>query len=286
MPDPVKPRTLAEQQNWFQAAVTHPDGVGAGATSPIEDVVTASRRLDATSRLSVYANAYFARLVECLEEVFPLVRRSVGEEAFSGFAFGYLQACPSHSYTLAELGRRFPAYLEETRPPREGETPDWVDLLVDLARLEWAIYEVFDGPGIEREPGVREGDLVNLTPEAWVHARLEPSPALRTLVLRFPLHDYFTRLKVAAPDEAVTPPDAGASWMALSRRDYVVRRHPLTRAQFEVLSRLQAGGTVEEAVMAGAAVAGGVSGFAADLGGWFRDWAAGRFFRSLIPGGA
>ena len=77
-------------------------------------------------------STYQARLLECV-------------------ASGYLQRYPSRSYTLNRLGGDFANYLDETRPDRrdDGEVPDvaWPNLLIDLARLEWASGEVFDGPG-------------------------------------------------------------------------------------------------------------------------------------------
>ncbi len=109
----------------FQAVVTNPDGVEAGADSAaaqdlihlppgqLEKVVTRSRALSAAERLAIYANAYHTRLLECLGEVYPMLKRALGEEAFEGFAFGYLQDYPSRSYTLNALGRHFAQYCKK-----------------------------------------------------------------------------------------------------------------------------------------------------------------------------
>src|SRR6266481_4478552 len=107
-----------------------------------------------------------------------MLKRTLGEEAFDGFAFCYLQEFPSRSYTLNELGRHFPHYLQETRPVKEGEelealaadspdghpshSEDWPDFLIDLAQLERAIYDVFDGPGVEGQPLLRADELLNI----------------------------------------------------------------------------------------------------------------------------
>ena len=159
---------FSDLQRWFQAVVTHPDGVGSGAESEealaiaplsrneLESIVTKSGKLSAHERLSIYAQAYHARLIECLGESFPILKQTLGEDVFNGFAFGYLQEYPSHSYTLARLADQFAQYLNETRPDREdsareGDTdaPGWPDFLIDLVNLEWTISDVFDGPGIE-----------------------------------------------------------------------------------------------------------------------------------------
>ena len=81
-----------------------------------------SKRRTSVERLEVYANAYYARLLECLRDEFPALLHAVGEEVFDGLAFGYLQAYPSTSYTLSNLSRNFARFLEETRPPRRRRT--------------------------------------------------------------------------------------------------------------------------------------------------------------------
>ena len=160
-----KPRQLDHVQRWMQQVIMHPDGIVAGIDSEearqeidiesadIEQVVCRSRSLSSIERLQVYGNAYYARLLECLRNEFPATTHAVGEEVFDGFAFGYLQAYPSQSYTLAHLGTQFPRYLAETSPAVDTDDAmgDWPAFLVDLATLERCYSEVFDGPGVEGE---------------------------------------------------------------------------------------------------------------------------------------
>src|SRR5271170_7709909 len=127
-------RQLAQIQRWLQAVITHPDGGEAGLASAlarneidvspdrVEDVVDPSKRRTSVERLEVYANAYYARLLECLRDEFPALLHAVGDDVFDGLAFGYLQAYPSTSYTLSNLSRNFAQFLEETRP-RDDDDP-------------------------------------------------------------------------------------------------------------------------------------------------------------------
>src|SRR5216684_1216338 len=129
---PSSSTELSRLQRWFQTVITHADGVDSGVSSEeaqrliqlspgqLEKVITRSRALTAAERLAIYANAYHTRLLECLGEVFPMLKRTLGDEVFDGFAFGYLQEYPSRSYTLNEVGRRFPRHLQETRPLKDG----------------------------------------------------------------------------------------------------------------------------------------------------------------------
>ena len=58
-------------------------------------------------RLAIYRGPITPRLLECLQAEFPVLATALGEELFNEFAFAYLQAYPSRSYTLDHLGRDF-----------------------------------------------------------------------------------------------------------------------------------------------------------------------------------
>src|SRR5438105_5881909 len=127
-PPPPSPQPLDIVQRWMQAVIMHPDGVDAGLASEaarehldvapenVEQVISRSAAQTSIERLSIYANAYYARLLECLGEEFPVLKKTLGEETFDAFAFDYLQRYPSQSYTLGKLGENFTRYLAETRP--------------------------------------------------------------------------------------------------------------------------------------------------------------------------
>ncbi|MGH7139864.1 MAG: HvfC/BufC family peptide modification chaperone, partial [Pirellulales bacterium] len=281
------PSSLEAVQRWMQAVITHPDGVDAGMFSDdarghialdpgdCESVIARSRTLSGAERLAIYHSAYFARLVECMRGIYPMLVRAIGEEAFDALSVGYLNACPSRSYTLDRLGDGFPRFLDETRPDRDetGQpTEEWPDFLVELARLEWAIGQVFDGPGIEDKPTLTAEQLLAIDRERWPALRLVPAPCLRTLAFRFPVNEYFTVLR-ELPIDADPPefPRGNPSWLALSRRDFVVRRHALERPQFELLTALIEGetvGTAIEQLAAGSAMK--IGDLAARLRNWFR----------------
>jgi hypothetical protein len=299
------PAELSQLQRWFQSVVTHPEGVEMGAASEeaqrliqippnqLERVITRSRALTAAERLAVYANAYHSRLMECLGEVYPALKRTLGQEGFDALAFGYLQQFPSRSYTLNELGRRFADYLEETRPEHDARDNDlemaeslnarWEEFLVDLARLEWVIYEVFDGPGVEGQALLEADQLLAIPAKRWPQAKLVPVVCLTLLSTRFPVSDYFTALRNTADDEVLRPPAAADSFVAITRRDFVVRRYNLSRTEFELLNALKKGLCVDDALQAALAqVQGQADELAASLELWFRNWTAEGFFKSVL----
>jgi len=300
-------------QQWFQAVVTHPAGVAAGAASPdaqrlvrldrgaLEQLVRRSSRLSAEQRLEIYANAYYARLLECLRDTFPVLAQVLGAEAFDSFAFDYLQRYPSRSYTLYRLAESFPRFLDETRPDRQpAADPAWPDFLIDLATLELAIAEVFDGPGAEGEPLLAPADLLALhAGGGFAAARLVPVPCLRLLRFRYPVNAFYSAVRTRLPVESpATPevagagdlpfPDPAAEHVALSRVGFVVRRYALGPFESAVLAALVAGDTVGAAI-AGAAAAAELSDdeLAPRLDAAFRRWTAAGFFRAAaVPRGS
>jgi len=296
--DPGAPRSLDVVQRWFQAVITHPEGVEGGAESEeaqrlirlkrgeLEAVIGRSRNLTAAERMGIYANAYYARLLECLAAYFPMLQKTLGEEIFEGFAFEYLQQYPSKSYTLDRLGENFARFLEETRPePEAGEEPGaigWPDFLIDLAVLEHNVNRIFDGPGVEGRPLLTAEALRTFPAERFAEARLVPVPCLRLLAFRFPVNAYYTAIRRAGEGDEAPVPDPEPEHLALTRRDFVVRRYPLTPAQHALLEKILAGAPVGEAIAAAAETSGlEDDALAAELQSWFRLWVAEGFFQSI-----
>lgn len=300
MSDDATQPDLNAVQRWFQAVITHPAGVDGGVASEdaqriinmkrdeLERIVTRSEKLSAAERLGVYANAYYARLLECLGESFPMLRRALGgDDVFNGFAFDYLQAYPSTSYTLDRLADNFPRFLAETRPDLDADgkppsEPSWPDFLIDLAMLELAIGQVFDGPGAEGQATLDAESARSIPALRWPEARLVTVPCLRLLRFGHPVNAWYSAVRAAADDAELLPPDPSDEYVALTRRDYVVRRIPLTEPQYALLDALQRGQTVGNAIAAATVVTDVTDGaLAAQLMRWFTEWSAAQLFEKV-----
>lgn len=284
---------LDQIQRWMQTVIMHPDGVEAGilsgaardhvdvAPDDAGEIIQPSRNLTSLERLEIYANAYFARLLECLREEFPALVHALGEETFNGFAFGYLRQFPSHSYTLMELGRDFPRYLAETRPPDggNGDTPSWPEFLIDLATVERTYNDVFDGPGLEGKSALQAEELAAISPQRWPDVRLVPAPCLRLLTLRFPVHEYISAVR--SQTEAVMP-EPVPTYLVVTRRDFVVRRCAVPFAEYELLSALVAGESVGAAIgRIGSRPDTDWESLPANLYTWFEQWSAAAYFQAI-----
>jgi len=284
-------RHLDQIQRWMQSVISYPSGVLDGITSPaaqseipvspeeLESVITRSSQLTALERIEVYAHAYYARLLDCLSEEFPALVTAMGETAFGAFGMEYLQEYPSTSYTLGDLGGRFPQFLAENKPnqKQDGEAkPDWTDFLVEVATLERVYSEVFDGPGIEQTPLLTPETLNAIPIETWPQLSLKVAPCFRLLKFQFPVHEYITQVR-----QGKTPsmPEPETVFLAITRRSFIVRREAVSQAEFVLLSQLQQGKQVGDAIAE--LVESNLidqEKLAVHLHQWFRHWTAAAFF--------
>jgi hypothetical protein len=181
-----------------------------------EAIVLPNDRLSSLERLEIYNRQYWFRLISALTEDFEGLRTIIGAAKFDKLAVDYLTECPSQSFTLRNLGAKLPQWLA-LHPECAGHRHA---AALDMAKLEWAEVEAFDG---ETVPG--------LTMEAV--AALGPDPALRIqpyiqlLELRFPVDELL--LSIRHKDEQNSISANSASTHLVRRR--VANRAPLHRSR-------------------------------------------------------
>ena len=166
--------SLAETQAYLRHLITAPDGVqealraaGDPEGAALAQLVRGDAQLGASGRVAIYANAYFERILECLERDYPALRWALGEAWFRDLATAYLIAHPSRHPSLRFVGASLPHYLAEdprAEPFRRGRP--W---LADLARYEWAFVDAFDAADAE---AMAVEPLRDVDPEAWGSLRI------------------------------------------------------------------------------------------------------------------
>ena len=123
------------------------------------------------------------------------------------------------------------------------------------------------------------GDLADIPQSAWSGLLLVPVESLRLIKFRFAVHEYATAVRRG---DAPGIPEAEPTLLAITRRDFIVRRLPLSPVQFAVLSAIVDGKTLGEAIaIAATSTPNSLDELATSLRSWFEDWSAARFFDRL-----
>ncbi|GAB4224513.1 MAG: hypothetical protein Kow0062_26420 [Acidobacteriota bacterium] len=278
--DGVRPAPpLAAIQRWMQAvvvsprpldeALSAPEATGALPGADVEQLVRPSATLTPAERLAIYKDMYPLRMVEALEQDYPVLAWHVGEETFEQLALDYVAAHPSTSWTLDRLGDHFPRWLAEDCPREDAA------FLADLARFELAQTEVFD----ERPSDVLDGETVARIPsEAWARARLQPVPALRLLELRHAVRPHWDAWQ---HDSQPAAPRRRATRVVVWRQELSVHWREQRRVEHELLADLVGGAPLAEAL---ARAAERLRDNERDdrLFTWFRRWVADGLFATVV----
>ncbi|HTL70666.1 MAG TPA: DUF692 family protein [Candidatus Eisenbacteria bacterium] len=221
--------SLAEAQDFFRKTIQpRPD---AEREAP-EGLLNPQGGVPGVERLSVYAGGYTARLHEALAEVFVGVKKTIGDELFSGLTHVYASRYPSHDYNLNFVGVHVPEFLAGS--PLSKEFP----YLADLARLEWGTWLAFHA---FNEPPMKTEDLAGIPPEDWERAQIVFQPSTSLFVSDWSLLDLW--LKRSRPEELPRPARA-AERLLIGRRGELVRCERLSADQHGMIEGLLAGKTL------------------------------------------
>ncbi len=164
-----------------------------GEPSPIADAIADAPPLSVADRLGIYRNAYRVRLIEALDDTYPVLHAVLGDEVFSALGEEFVAAHPSVHRSIRWYGRELSEFL--SRRPPYAEQP----ILAELALLEWTLAEVFDAADAEPQP---RSALSAVDASAWSELTFEFHPSLR----RLPLH-WNTAAVWQAVSRDETPPD-------------------------------------------------------------------------------
>ena len=233
--------SLVGLERWFQAEVLRPHVRARRAPAPAARHLTPSRSLGAAERMAIYQRGYMLRLQECLQSDFPAVLRIAGEPRFEALVRAYLERHPSRHWSLNPLGQDFGSFLE-----REAPRGRHASLLAGLARLEWAMQEVFEAPA---SPVLAHDALQRIAPEDWARRRLRPIAALRLVACEQRCNAIAGAVR---RDEPLPPLSRKRTWVAVYRKEWTVWRMDLDALQFELLSALCRGRTLAQALAAAA----------------------------------
>ncbi len=210
-------------------------------------------QLTSLERLEIYNRQYWFRVIAAVSEDFPALNAVLGREKFDSLVLAYLRENPSTSFSLRNLGARLPAWLAsypKLASPMHA-------LAVDVARLEWAYIEAFDG--------------ASLAPLGWQDfaglgsdSTLRLQPHLQLLDLQYPVDEVVLAVRKVTPEidivsnavserrqasEVVLPEVSRSSvYLAVHRFDNSVYYRRIEREEFLLLADLRDGDSIATAI--------------------------------------
>lgn len=202
-------------------------------------IVSGPRKKSAARRYDVYRNNVTVSLVNALADIFPAVRRIVGEEFFRAMARLHVRKHPPASPLLFEYGREFPDFIagfEHARP---------LPYLADVARIERAWLDAYHAA--DAAPLAPDA-LAAVPPEMLGDLRFDPHPAAAILRCATPAVTIFAMNRADGPVESPPSWDGEDALVTRPGLDVEVRHLPAGGAAF--LLSLMAGGSLAEAVTA------------------------------------
>ncbi len=147
-----------------------------GEPSVIADAIVDAPPLTIDARLGIYRNAYRVRLIEALDDTYPVLHAVLGDEEFAALGEAFVAAQPSVHRSIRWYGGELAPFL--ARCPPYAEQP----IFAELALLEWTLAEVFDAADADPKP---RAALSAIDPSAWGELRFTFHPSLRRLHLEW-----------------------------------------------------------------------------------------------------
>jgi len=236
------PAALAETQRLLRRLITAPEGVrpalaeeGDPEGRRLVEVIRDDAPLSAVDRLEVYANAYFSRILEALEDDYPALHAALGDDRFHALISDYLIAHPPTRFSLRHAGEGLPSFVADH--PAAVTLRAGFRWAADLARLEWAVVDAFDAADAAH---LTREDLALLPPQGWGELRLRLDPSVRIVRAGWPVNGIREAFDAERPLPAIAPEETA---VCVWRRDERVFHRPMDRIEAACLGLVSEGAT-------------------------------------------
>jgi hypothetical protein len=277
---------LRDVQTRFAAAVMAPlsdDWQMQGKSAdgrPMADVaaefIRPNDRLTSVDRLEIYNKQYWFRLIDAMYEDYAGIAAILGRERYNAFCKAYFTRYPSRTGMLRNIGYRLSQFVNE----EPALTAPHTDMVLDMARFEWAQVEAFDAA---HKPRLTTDDLLGMDP---AKTRLYFQPSITLLELDYAVDRLFLAVKKQSGRSEASNASEGVSHTSRRRRSaraehvfVVVHRFEnqvyikrLPAEAFAILRSLQKGATIAEAIEAAMPETADMMEWAKQIQGWFKMW--------------
>lgn len=234
---------LQQLQRHFMAQIVTPD-----TASTMSFPLGVSKVLPEQS-WAIYRRNYLEGHIAALRSTYTNTLALVGENYFRQLARRYVMQASSHHGDLNHYGADFTDFIERILPSAPGG--ETLAYLPDMARLDWAWFEMLRASNVRRDAGSNWlAQLQNTSEEAW--SGLRAKPACKILSSVFPLYQIWQlNENPAAADDPIRLDMQQPETVLIARPDQVeVVRLSAAEASFATtwLAETQPGASLEAAL--------------------------------------
>jgi hypothetical protein len=147
-----------------------------GGVSAIGACIAETAPLATEARLGIYRHAYVARLIETLEDHYPVLHGILGDEDFEALGAAFIREFPSTHRSIRWYGRELADFLAARSP--FDEQP----IFAEIARFEWTLAEAFDSADAEV---IGRVTLQAVRPAEWADLTFSFHPSVRRLAFEW-----------------------------------------------------------------------------------------------------
>src|SRR6202453_2362563 len=144
--------------------------------SAIAQAIADTAPLPTPARLGIYRHAYVARLVETLEDHYPVLHGILGDEDFEALGAAFIREFPSVHRSIRWYGRELADFLAARSPFNEQP------IFAEIARFEWSLAEAFDSADATV---VGRGALEAVPPARWAELTFSFHPSVHRLAFEW-----------------------------------------------------------------------------------------------------
>lgn len=230
MPTTAQSSSLEAQQHMLQNAIIH----GAGFDSQPTNWIRPKADFPSEKQLAVYINAYRWRLFDVVAEDYPVLRTYLGEDRFKALIQDFIEAVPPQHFNVARYATLLAAY--------QNTHATYDSFAQALCVLETAIAQLADAP---ETPALTPQHLAGVTEKDLLDSPLRLRDALELFAFSHPVNAYYDAVKTGKALPVIAPKP---SFLVAFRHEDVVWRMALDEEEYHILSDLQEGRTVSEAL--------------------------------------
>lgn len=204
-----------------------------GQQPHITSAIVGTVNMPVTSRLQIYRDAYYLRLLEALQQDYPTLHALMGEEQFDQLGRHYIDSYPSHYRSIRWFGKDMALFLQHTQ---SNDDQPWQS---EMAKFEWLLGQAFDA---EDKTVITINAMAAIPAENWPGVSFKLHPSFCRFDLSWDIVSVWKALKETG---IATPPKQVASivcWM-IWRKGYDIHFSSLTADEAYMVESMAMGAT-------------------------------------------